>query len=66
MAKKVAPSKTPVAAKAKAIKKTPSKAAAAKPAKKSAAPLKNSYMKQIRMFKSVPDYFQMNDKYANK
>ena len=40
----------------KAIKKTPAKSPA----------MKNQYTKQIKMFKGMDDYFQMNQKYASK
>lgn len=40
----------------KAIKKTPAKSPA----------MKNQYTKQIKMFKGMNDYFQMNQKYASK
>jgi len=60
MAKNVAKSNSAPVSKTKAIKKTPSKASGSPSkasAKKSSPALKNSYMKEIRMFKSVPDYF---------
>ena len=41
----------------KAIKKTPSKKSPA---------MKNQYTKEIKMFKGMDDYFQMNIKYAHK
>jgi hypothetical protein len=69
MVKNVSKSNSAPVSKSKAIKKTPSKATSSPSkvsAKKASPAFKNSYMKEIRMFKSVPDYFQMNEKYANK
>ena len=77
MVKLVSKAKSAPVSKAKALKRSSSKAStkrqskaasiATSPTKKgSKLGFKNSYMKSIPMFKSMPDYFQMNKKYAKR
>lgn len=52
--------------KSKPVKKAKSSQSSKVESKKSSkTTMENSYTKEIKMFKSMPDYFQMNKKYAN-